>query len=134
MNPTAILLLAHGARDERWADPFRVIQREVATRRPDAPVHLAFLEFMAPDLTQAAETALAAGARDLQVVPLFLGTGGHVRKDVPPMLEALRQAHPGISITLHPAIGSVDSVLQAMAAAAVTLTMAGEGSPEGAHP
>jgi sirohydrochlorin ferrochelatase len=28
-------------------------------------------------------------------VPLFLGTGGHLRRDLPPLVDALRAAHPG---------------------------------------
>lgn len=129
MNPPAaraqaILLLAHGARDPQWAEPFRAVAAQVAQGRPDASVHLAFLEFMAPALPEAAEQALAEGATDLHVVPLFLGTGGHVRKDVPPMLEALRAAHPGATLTLHPAIGATPAVISAMAGAALACASA----------
>ena len=50
---------------------------------------------------------------------MFLGAGGHVRKDLPTLLEALRNAHPGLGVTLHTAVGEVDSVMAAMAEAAV---------------
>lgn len=118
----AILLLAHGARDPNWAEPFRAVAHAVAQQRPNAAVHLAFLEFMTPSLIEAGRAAIGAGARDVHVVPLFLGTGGHVRKDVPPMLDELRAAHPGLTITLHPAIGAMPTVVQAMAQAAAACT------------
>ena len=51
-------------------------------------------------------------------MPLFLGTGGHLRRDLPPLVEALRAAHPGVSIHLHAAIGEHAAVVEAMADAA----------------
>jgi sirohydrochlorin ferrochelatase len=44
-----------------------------------------------------------------------------VRKDLPRLLDLLRQRHPGTTFSLHTAIGEVDAVLQAMADAALTL-------------
>ena len=57
----------------------------------------------------------------MEVLPLFLGTGGHLRKDLPPMVERLREQFPAVRWTLHPAVGEHDAVMQAMAAAAVAL-------------
>jgi sirohydrochlorin cobaltochelatase len=57
----------------------------------------------------------------VHVLPLFLGAGGHVRKDVPELAAALRAAHPQVGFALHPAIGEHDAVIAAMAAAAATL-------------
>jgi sirohydrochlorin cobaltochelatase len=58
-------------------------------------------------------------------MPLFLGAGGHVRKDLPVLMEALRAAHPGVQFGLHPAVGEVASVVDAMAAAAMATLEAG---------
>ena len=52
-------------------------------------------------------------------MPLFLGSGGHVRTDLPALVAALRLAHPEITLRLHPAIGEHASVVAAMARAAV---------------
>jgi sirohydrochlorin cobaltochelatase len=38
---------------------------------------------------------------------------------LPLLLDELRQAHPGLSVTLQPAIGEIDSVVAAMAQAAL---------------
>ena len=46
---------------------------------------------------------------------MFLGAGGHVRRDLPALLEALRQQHPQVSWVLRPAIGEAQSVIEAMA-------------------
>jgi sirohydrochlorin cobaltochelatase len=122
---TGLLLFAHGARDPNWAAPFEAVARQLGSLRPDAPVALAFLEFMSPGMLQAGAALAAAGCEHIEVIPLFLGAGGHVRKDVPALLGALRAAHPAVRITLHPAIGEHPAVIAAMAAAAASIDTPG---------
>lgn len=113
-----LLLFAHGARDPRWADPFHAVAARAREHSPGTPVRLAFLEFMAPDIATAARELAAEGCNAVSVVPVFLGAGGHVRKDLPALLEALRAEHPGVAFTLHPAVGEAPAVIDAMAAVA----------------
>ena len=116
-----LLLFGHGARDPNWAVPFESVAGIIRQQRPSLPVELAFLEFMSPTLTQAGQRLAALGCTQVAVVPLFLGGGGHVRKDLPALLADLAQAHAGVSWQLQPAIGEIGSVVQAMAQAALTL-------------
>ena len=122
MSARGLLLFAHGARDPRWAAPFEAVAARVRRQRPALQLRLAFLELMSPTLPEAGAELCAAGCRHIDVLPMFLGTGGHLRKDLPPMIEQLREAHPGVRWTLHTAIGEMDTVAQAMAAAAVALS------------
>lgn len=118
-----ILLFAHGARDQAWAQPFEAVARRLSERATAQghAVTLAFLEFMSPDI-QAAGAALAAqGCTEVAVVPLFLGAGGHVRKDLPRLLGALADAHPGVQWRLSAAVGETDILIQGMADAAWSL-------------
>jgi sirohydrochlorin cobaltochelatase len=126
MSGRGLLLFAHGARDPQWALPFEAVVAKVRARQPELPVELAFLEFMAPTLAAASQRLAAAGCSQVSVVPLFLGAGGHVRKDLPELLAELARQHPQVSWTLTAAIGEVDSVVQAMADAALDL---GASSP-----
>jgi sirohydrochlorin cobaltochelatase len=48
-------------------------------------------------------------------VPLFLGAGGHVKDDLPPLVSAARAAHPGLAITLEDPIGERPEVIVAIA-------------------
>ena len=114
-----LLLFAHGARDPRWAAPFRDVAARVSARAPDVNVELAFLEFMTPDLRDAGRHLADAGCTRVDVVPLFLGAGGHVRKDLPALLQAMAEERPHVTWRLGPAIGEVDSVVEAMALAAL---------------
>ena len=80
---------------------------------------LAFLEFMSPNLLQAGDALASAGCATVDVVPLFLGAGGHVRKDIPVLLAQLAQRHPKLRWTLRPAVGESAAVVQAMAEVAL---------------
>ena len=63
--------------------------------------------------------AIAALARDgvrkVAVVPVFLAQGGHLKRDLPVLLDEARAAHPGCEITLATAAGEADPVVRAMA-------------------
>jgi sirohydrochlorin cobaltochelatase len=124
MNPhasdtTGLLLFAHGARDPNWARPFEAVAARCRAVRGADRVVLAFLEFMTPDLVAGGDALVAAGCSAVDVVPLFLGAGGHVRKDLPLLLARLQQAHPGVRFTLRPAVGEADALVDAMAAVAL---------------
>ncbi len=119
--PAAVILFAHCARDPAWAGPFQAVAAQLREQAPGVPVRLAFLEFMSPDLPAAGAELAATGCRSVTIVPLFLGAGGHVRKDVPVLLDGLRQAHPQVAWQLAPAIGEVPEVVAAMARASLQL-------------
>ena len=123
---TGILLFAHGARDPNWARPFEQARDRLAS--PDAngvtrPVCLSFLEFMSPNLIDGGQTLVDQGCQRVTVVPLFLGAGGHVRKDLPVLLARLQEVHPSVRFTLRPAVGEAAALVDAMAAVALDSTL-----------
>jgi sirohydrochlorin cobaltochelatase len=115
---SALILFAHGARDPAWAAPFEKVAQQVRQAHPGRHVALAYLECMTPSLAQAAAALVTAGCTRLAVLPMFLGTGGHVREDLPRLMGELRQAHPDVAFALLQAVGEIDSVVAAMARAA----------------
>lgn len=115
MSRRGLVLFAHGARDPRWAEPFERVCDRVAKVSPDVDIALAFLELMTPDLATAAAAMVGRGVDAITVVPIFLGVGAHVRRDLPERLVALRAAHPGVAIGLAGAAGEDDAVVAALA-------------------
>ena len=112
---SVIILFGHGARDPEWAAPKRRI-REHMLAQPEAPaVELAFLEFLQPTLPDAIVSIAATGVQRIAIVPVFLGQGGHLKRDLPILLEEVRGAHPECEITLAAAVGESASVIAAMA-------------------
>jgi sirohydrochlorin cobaltochelatase len=45
-----------------------------------------------------------------------MAQGGHLKRDVPRILDAIRQSRPGIAITLENAMGEVPEILDVVAA------------------
>ena len=115
MHSSGLILFAHGARDARWAAPFEAVAERVRRARPGAAVRLAYLERMTPGLPEAGAELARAGCTRVVVLPLFLGTGAHLRSDLPLLVEALQAAHPATRFELRGAIGEAEAVVAAMA-------------------
>ncbi len=123
MTKDGILLFAHGARDPVWAQPFEATERALRARAQaqGADVALAFLEFMSPTLLEAGAQLAAQGCTQVTVVPLFLGAGGHVRKDLPRLMAEMAEQHPQVQWRLSAAVGETDILIQALSEAAWSL-------------
>jgi sirohydrochlorin cobaltochelatase len=113
-----LILFAHGARDPAWALPLEASAERAQTLLPNWEVRLAFLEFLSPDLAHCGASLVAVGCTTIVVFPLFLGAGGHVRRDLPAQVEALRVQFPGVRWVLRPAAGESGQLIEAMAQAA----------------
>ena len=125
---SAILLLAHGARDPRWAEPFLRVVERVRAAAPDVAVELAYLEYLEPNLDVAARRLAAGGAPAIRVVPLFFGRGGHLRVEVPRLVAAAAAALPGVAIELALPAGDDEEVIAALAAFCIRAARGGQGS------
>ncbi|MBC7543311.1 MAG: VOC family protein [Candidatus Sericytochromatia bacterium] len=118
----AIVLLAHGSSDARWAAPVVALMARLQRHAADIPVAMAFMEFASPKLADVLPGLLAAAdIRRVRVVPVFLSSGGHVSHDLPPLITAARAAHPGVDFVLAPAIGEHPAVQDAMASAIIDM-------------
>ena len=114
---TALILFAHGARDPEWADPMRRVQAAIRERDPALHVELAFLEFMSPTLEECLQAIIAGGATRVVVQPMFIARGGHIKRDLPDLIERLCGTWPQVEFTLNGVIGENEAVIQAMATA-----------------
>ena len=115
MSKTALILFAHGARDPGWAAPMHRVREAIRSKKPDLRVELAFLEFMTPDLHQCAEAMAQAGYSRIVILPMFIAQGGHLKRDVPILIDNLRQHYPQVDFVLSCAAGEAEPVVQAMA-------------------
>ena len=115
-NPaTAILLFAHGARDPSWAEPFRRIVTRLGQKQSGIRVELAFLELMQPTFASAVAGLAAEGIGQITVVPLFLAQGGHLKEDLPRLLDDIRGHYPSLRIDVTQAIGDSEDLTNAIA-------------------
>lgn len=111
----ALILFAHGARDPRWAAPFERLRDIAQAALPDTEVVLAFLELMSPRLPETVAALAEKGVGKVSVVPVFLGQGGHVLRDLPLLIEELRSTYPALELSVAEAVGEDAAVLAAIA-------------------
>ena len=111
---SAVVLFAHGSRDPEWAAPFEAIRQKIAAAKPGLRVELAFLEMMRPTLSDAVSRLATAGERHIYIAPLFMAQGAHLKRDLGALLDTLRRAHPEAQLEVLPAVGEMESVLDAI--------------------
>jgi sirohydrochlorin cobaltochelatase len=108
-----IILFGHGARDARWKAPFERLE-VLLVQAHAGPVSLAFLELMEPGLPAAVDSLVAQGCERITVIPVFFGQGGHLRRDLPALVEQCRASHPHTDIRCAGAAGEDEGVLAAI--------------------
>ena len=106
--PEALLVMVHGSpRPIANADMFRVV--ETLKSRPGAErfpiVEVGFMECNEPNIPEAIDRCVAAGATRVVAVPYFLHTGTHVCDDLPTLLEEAQERHPNVEFRMGDYLG-----------------------------
>ena len=114
MKKQALILFAHGARAASWAEPFLRLQKLTQESSPELKVELAFLELMQPQLPEVVKSLVDQSYESITITPIFLGQGGHLIRDLPLMVEEIRQQYPDLQIKQVAAAGEDAGVMQAI--------------------
>ncbi|MBW3651791.1 MAG: sirohydrochlorin chelatase, partial [Actinobacteria bacterium] len=94
-----LLLVAHGSRSAAGQREIEQLTALVAAAAPpDVLVDMGYLELSHPPAGVALDRLVAAGARQIAVVPLMLLAAGHSKSDVPAVVLEGRQRHPGVTL------------------------------------
>ena len=96
MSQTAVMLCGHGSRDEAAVTEFTALA-DALRHRFEWPMAHGFLEFARPIIREGLDRLRDGGAREILAVPGMLFAAGHVKNDVPSVLNALgpRNRDPG---------------------------------------
>jgi sirohydrochlorin ferrochelatase len=123
MTRPTLIAVAHGTRARKGQQQIRDLVAEVAHRRPDLDVRLAYVDVQEPKVAE--EIPKAAGPA--VVVPLLLSVGYHVRVDI-------AEAVAGTAVPVTPPLGPDPVLLAGLTrhlpdADAVVLAAAGSSDP-----
>lgn len=118
MSCRGLLLLAHGSKDPEWLTSLKMIE-DFARREFAGPTVLCYLESATPRVEQGVLELVFAGVRHIAVAPLFLAAGSHVKVDIPNLIRAERDRHPGVDFLILPTIGQLPQVQRAISIAIV---------------
>ncbi|MCD9872511.1 sirohydrochlorin chelatase [Streptomyces guryensis] len=97
-GPPALVVVAHGSRDPRALSTVSTLLDRVREQRPGLPVHLGHIELNDPLLP---DTLAGLGTQEAVLVPLLLGRGYHIKRDIPEM-AAESQVHARVAGALGP--------------------------------
>lgn len=112
----AIVIVDHGSRQAAANAVVAEIAAEIQARAAGrAVVSFAHLEAAEPNLTEAIDRCVSAGALEVTVQPLFLAPGRHASRDIPEMLETARRRHPDVSFELGAVIGADPQLIDLLA-------------------
>jgi sirohydrochlorin ferrochelatase len=100
----AVILIDHGSR-RPGAGAALVAVAKAASTLLGLPVYPAHMSLAEPNLGQAMDQAVAAGAGRVVVCPYFLGEGMHSTGDVPAQVAQAAAGHPGVDIVLTGPLG-----------------------------
>ncbi len=101
----AILLIDHGSRRAEANRLLEAVAERLRRRAPEHIVAVAHMELAAPSLAEGIAACVAQGAESVVVHPYFLGPGRHTRSDIPALVRAAAERHPGLPIRISEPLG-----------------------------
>ena len=122
---TAVMICGHGSRDDDAVHQFNNLAQRLREHLTDYDVDSGFLEFATPVIRTGLESLKARGAERIVCVPGMLFAAGHVKNDVPSVLNTYQAQHEGLRISYGRDLGidtrlvraAGERVMEAMAAA-----------------
>jgi sirohydrochlorin cobaltochelatase len=113
---TGVLLCGHGSRDAGASREFAEVARKLAERMPEYDVEHAFLEFATPVIRDGIEALRAKGNTHILAVPGMLFAAGHVKNDIPSVLNTYVAQHEGMRIEYGRELGIDPKMMRAAGA------------------
>ena len=110
-----MILVDHGSRERAANAQLAAIAGALARQLRGQRVATAHLSIAAPGLPAAIDACIAAGAREIVVMPYFLAPGRHAKHDVPRLARAARARHPGVRIAVSAPLGVHAGLVAAVA-------------------
>ncbi len=98
-----LLAVAHGTNDPRGLETLDALLERVRFLRPGVETALSFVSVARPRVDEELARLLAEGVTELVVLPLLLGSGYHVRHDIPRALRRVTQQPIGRKAAIYQA-------------------------------
>ncbi len=111
-SPPAVLLIGHGTRLAAGVAEFRALADQLQQALPNRTCLAGFLELVEPSLPEALETLWQQGFRRITALPALLMAAGHIKNDIPAILNAFQAGHPGLEIVFGADLGIHPKLLQ----------------------
>lgn len=104
-DKTALLLIAHGSRQEGANADLHDIVAEMRKRGDFDIVEGAFLELAKPTIEESASCCVDQAAKLVVMAPYFLSGGVHVKQDLTEIRRKLSETYPAVDFRLAEPLG-----------------------------
>ena len=94
-----VMFCGHGSRDKGAVEEFQAAARGLKERLPQYETDWGFLEFATPVIRTGLDALRDKGVRKVLVVPGMLFAAGHVKNDIPSVLNAYQVQNPELSVS-----------------------------------
>ncbi len=128
MSRTGVMICGHGSRDPEACAQFARVVDRIAERLPEWPVEMGYLEFARPVIREGLDRLRERGVDHVLAVPGMLFAAGHVKNDVPSVLNDYALEH-GIRIQMGRDLG-IDPLLLEASRDRILAAMDGRFTPE----
>ena len=130
---TGVMLCGHGSRDTGAIEEFAAVAATLTQRLVPFETEYGFLEFASPIIREGLDRLRAHGVRRILAVPCMLLAAGHVKNDIPSVLNTYAAQHPDTVIHYGRDLG-LDMGLVRAAGEIIVNTLSITDSPEHAVP
>ncbi len=121
MNRKALIIVDHGSSVGEAIDMLAEVARLVESKESGFDiVKYCHMELTEPTIEQAFDACVEEGAVSVVVHPYFLSPGRHSTKDIPAMVKAAADKHPGVAYRVTEPLGVHGKIIE------VILERAGE--------
>ena len=112
----AFIIVDHGSRKAEANDMLLDIVSKYKDLYGVDIVEAAHMELAEPSISTAFRRCVEQGARTIVCHPYFLSRGRHVQEDIPSLLKAAAEEHPGLQIvySITQPLGAYDKILELM--------------------
>ncbi len=103
----ALIILAHGSRRQESNLEIKTLTEKVKKIVGDEYelIEYAYLELAEPSLLQSIDTTINNGASNITILPYFLNSGTHVKRDIPAMVQTAEEKYLNCKFKISTCVG-----------------------------
>ena len=125
-----VMVCGHGSRDKGAVTQFARVAEGLRKLMPETPVEYGYLEFATPIIRDGLDKLRDQGVTRVLAVPGMLFAAGHVKNDIPSVLNTYAAQNEGVTIELGKELGIDPKMIRAAGARIQqTLDAAGDYVP-----
>jgi sirohydrochlorin cobaltochelatase len=111
-----VMVCGHGSRDEGAVTEFARVAKGLRKLMPEMPVEYGYLEFATPIIRDGLDKLREKGVTRVLAVPGMLFAAGHVKNDIPSVLNTYAAQNEGVTIELGKELGIDPKMMHAAGA------------------